>query len=474
MSSSSQPPQTSISTSTAATTVPHSSHVHVGQSTSTTDQRQSQSGALASQITAMAISPPPQVPPNSSPLPTTSSSASPSTCSYTAHPGTTGIVQHQQHQHRHDYTPSAERLSQQQQQQHGYPPCTGEVTTMANSSLPPSVVSQHQHSYVGSSGGSPSASSALQQQHGYPSPSPSPSHPPPPPSATGQVATTISGDSGSSHPPSITAQRISSQQSHAASPDASYGHHHGHHRPPTHPSHAPPPSTTSQMRPNFPPQAVPPNFAHFGPPQHRAPQANPGTTAMTFHPHSHQAPLLATAANQFTTAIPPHVPLSTFQRPTTASPYAAPPRGSAEQQRAMPIGYFPPHPYVPLQHAMNPPPMQQQQQPSVGYPSPSSNFSSRAVHGSVASSCGSSYPSPAGSSPYPPYRPAAVYNQQQPQPMLSTAPGKRGKGEREREREMKNSGNIKCQARYLMWYLFSIIYSYAETYKLWKNLYPLL
>ena len=439
---------------------------------STTDQHQSQSGVLASQITAMAISPPPQLPLNSSPLPTTSSSASPS--SYTAHPGTTGTVQHhqQQQQHRHDYTPSAERFSQQQQ--HGYPSSTGEVTTMASSSLPPSVVDQHQHSYVGSgSGGSPSASSALQQQHGYPSPS----LPPPPPSATGQVATTISGDSGSSHPLSITAQRISSQQSHAASPDASYGHHHGHHQPPPHPSHAPPPSTTGQMRPNVPPQAVPPNFAHFGPHQQRAPQANPGTTAMTFRPHSHQAPPLATG-NQFTTAIPPHNPLSTFQHPTTASPYAAPPRGSAEQRHAMPIGYFPPHPYVPSQHAVNSPPMQQQQQqqPSVGYPSPSSNFSSRAVHGSVASSCGSSYPSPAGSSPYPPYRPAAAYNQQQPQPMLSTASGKRGKREREREREreMKNSGNIKYQAHYLMWYLFSIIYSYAETYKLWKNLYPLL
>ena len=412
-SSSSQPPQTSISISTA-TTIPQSSHVGQSTSTCTTDQRQSQSGVLASQITAMAISPPPQLPPNSSPLPTTSSSASPSTCSFTAHPGTTGTVQHHQ------------------QQQHGYPSSTGEVTTMANSSLPSSAVDQHQHSYVGSSGGSPSASSALQQQHGYPSPSPSPSlPPPPPPSATGQVVMTISGDSGSSHPPSITAQRISSQQSHTASPDASYGHHHGHHRPPPHPSHAPPPSTTGQMRPNFPPQAVPPNFAHFGPPQHRAPQANPGTTAMTFRPHSHQAPPLATV-NQLTTAIPPHIPLSTFQYPTTASPYAAPPRGSAEQQHAMPIGYFPPHPYVASQHAVNPPHMQQQQQPSVGYPSPSSNFSSWAVHGSVASSCGSSYLSPAGSSPYPPYQPAAAYNQQQPQPMLSTASGKRGKEERER------------------------------------------
>jgi hypothetical protein len=241
--------------------------------------------------------------------------------------------------------------------------------------------------------------------------------------------TTMSGSS--SHPPSITAQRITSQQSYAASPDASMVQHHG--RPP--PPHPAPPSspTTGQMRPSSPPQPMPPNFAHFGPPQQqqRTPQANPGTTAMTFHPHSHPPPL-ATSTNQFTT-IPPHV---TFQHPTTTS--YAPGGSTGQQHHAIPTGYFPSsHPYAAAQHTVNPPPMQQQQQGSVGYPSPGSNFSAHAVHGSPASSTGSSYQSSVGSSPFPPYRPAAVYNQQQPQPpMMSTTSGKRGReGERRRVRE---------------------------------------
>ena len=281
---------------------------------------------------------------------------------------------------------------------------SGQITAMAIS--PPQVPPNSSHSTTSSASqssytASPGAMRTAQQcqpQHGYA----------PPPSANqipqqhGPPPTYLS----SSQPPPASTQRITSQQSYAASPDASMVQYHGHQ--PT------PPSATSHVRP---PQAQAPtctsNFAYSGTSQQHGPHAISGTTTMTFRHHGHAPP---PTASQFTTAF-------RHEHATTTS-YTAP-RGFTGQYHAV-GGYSASHPYVPSQYT-NPPPMQPA---ATGYSSLSSNFSSQAIHGSLASSTGSSY----GSSPYSPYR-------GQQQHILNRMSGKKGERERERESQIVSKKN---------------------------------